>query len=78
MINMIFIESWNGLGWKGPLRSSSSNPPAIGKDTSLLTMLLKVPSSLALNASEEGAHTTLLDNLLQYFTTFTIKNRSDR
>jgi len=20
------IESWNGLGWKGPLRSSSSNP----------------------------------------------------
>ena len=29
------IESQNGLCWKGPLRSSSSNPPAIGTDTSL-------------------------------------------
>jgi len=27
------IESCNGLGWKGPYRSSSSNPPAMGRDT---------------------------------------------
>ena len=28
------IESQNGFGWKGSLRSYSSNPPAIGRDTS--------------------------------------------
>jgi len=28
-----FTESWNGLGWKGPYWSSSSNPPDIGRDT---------------------------------------------
>ena len=27
-------ESYNGLDWKRPLRSSSSNPPAIGRNTS--------------------------------------------
>jgi len=25
------IESWNGLGWKGPQWSSSFNPPAMGR-----------------------------------------------
>ena len=29
------IESQNGLGWKGPSRSSSSNPLAIGRDTEI-------------------------------------------
>ncbi|GAB0181873.1 cAMP-dependent protein kinase inhibitor alpha [Grus japonensis] len=27
------IESQNGLCWKGPQRSSSFNPPAMGRDT---------------------------------------------
>jgi len=27
----IIIESWNGLGWKGPDRPSSSNPPKMGR-----------------------------------------------
>lgn len=27
------VEWMNGLGWKGPFGSSSSNPPAIGGDT---------------------------------------------
>ena len=58
------IESQNSLGWKESLRSSSSIPPAIGRNTSHQTKLLKVPSSLALNASREGASTTSLDNLL--------------
>lgn len=29
------ILSWNGLGWKRPLGSCSSNPPAIERDASL-------------------------------------------
>jgi len=39
-------ESYSGLGWKGPLRSYSSSPPAVGRDTSLQTRLLAAPSSL--------------------------------
>lgn len=31
---LIIIELWNGLGWKGPFRSSSSSPPPLGRDTS--------------------------------------------
>jgi len=27
------IELQNGLGWKGPYRSSCSKPPAMGRDT---------------------------------------------
>jgi len=26
------VESQNGLGWKGPYRSSGSNPPAMSRD----------------------------------------------
>jgi len=37
-------------------------------------MLLKVPFSLALNASREGASTTSLGNLFQCLTTPTVKN----
>jgi len=40
------IESENGLGWKRPLRSSSSNPLAVGRDTSHHTKLLTAPSTL--------------------------------
>ena len=37
------IESWNGLGWKGPLRSPSSNPPATGLDTlSVFAFFIKI------------------------------------
>lgn len=43
----IIIASWNGLDWKEPLISTSSNPSAIGRDTSLQTRLLTDPSSLA-------------------------------
>ena len=54
---LTFIESWNGLDWKGPERSSSSPPPAIDKDTFHQTRLLKAPSSLSLNTSrDEGIH----------------------
>lgn len=28
-----FMESKNGLGWKGPLKIIQSNPPAMGQDT---------------------------------------------
>lgn len=28
-----FIESQNGVGWKGPYRSSSSDLPTMGRDT---------------------------------------------
>ena len=67
-------ELQNGLGWKEPLRSPSSDPPAIGRDTSLYSRVLKAPSSLALNASGEGASTTSPGNLLQCLTTLTVKN----
>ena len=67
-------DSLNGLGWKGPLRSYSSNPPAIGRDTSLQTRLVRAPFSLALNASREGASTTSLGNLFQCLTTLTVQN----
>lgn len=30
-INYIILESQNSLGWKGPLRPTSSNTPAIGR-----------------------------------------------
>ena len=64
--------SQNGLGWKGPLRSSSSKPPEIGRDTFLQTRLLTVPSNLALNTSREGTFTTSLSNLFQCLTTLTV------
>jgi len=51
----LIIQSWNGLGWKGPYRSSSSNPPAMGRDVFHQTRLLRTPSSLSLNTAREGA-----------------------
>ena len=35
LVPALFTESLNGLGWKGPLRSSISNPLTIGRHTSL-------------------------------------------
>ncbi|NXC12410.1 MTAP2 protein, partial [Corythaeola cristata] len=53
----------------GPQRSSSSNPPAMGRDTFHRTRSLKASSSLALNTSRDGASTASLGNLFQCFTT---------
>jgi len=50
------IESENGLGWKGPQRSSGSNRPAMSRDISHQTRLLRAPSNLALNTAREGAY----------------------
>jgi len=72
-----FIKSHRiieNLGWKGPYGSSSSNPPAMGRDTFPQTRLLKAPSNLALNRAREGAATASLGNLCQGLTTLTVKN----
>ena len=54
---LYFIESriveWFGL--ERTLKITEFQPPAIGRDTSLWTRLFTAPSSLALNASREGA-----------------------
>jgi len=47
---------------EGTFKTIQFQPPATGRDTSLQTRLLKVPSSLALNASRDGASTTSLGN----------------
>ena len=47
------IESQDSLGWKGPYRSSRSNPPAMGRDILHQTRLLKASSSLAWNTSRD-------------------------
>ena len=46
----------------------------MGRDTCHKIVLLKVPSSLALNTSREGASTASLGNLIQGLTTLTVKN----
>jgi len=68
------LEPQNGLGWKGPSRSSSSNPPAMSRDTFHQTRVLKALSNLALNPAREGAATASLGNLGQGFTTPRAKN----
>jgi len=61
------IITGSGLGWKGPYRPSSSNPPAT-------TRLLQAPSNLGLNMTREGAATASLGNLRQGLTTLTVNN----
>jgi len=63
-----------GFGWKGPQRSSSPNPPAMGRDTFHWTRFLKALSNLALNTSRDGASTASLGSLFQHVTTLTGKN----
>ena len=46
----------------------------MGSVTNHQTRLPRAASSLALNASRDGASTTSLDNLLQCFTTLCVKN----
>jgi len=50
---MKIMESQTGLGWKGPARSSGSNPPAMSKDIFPQPRLLRTPSNLALNTARE-------------------------
>ena len=33
LMSKYITESQKALGWKGPYRSSRSNPPAMGRDT---------------------------------------------
>jgi len=68
------VESQGGLGWKGPYRSSSSNPPAMGRDPFYQPRVLPVLSSLASNPAREGASTAPLGSLGQGFTTLIVKN----
>ena len=74
--DFIVIELQNGLCWKESYTSSSSNPPAMGRDTFHFTRLLKASSNLALNTSREGASTTSLGNLFQCLTILKVKNFS--
>ena len=68
------IESQNGLGSKGPQWSLSFNPPAMCRVASHHTRLPRATSSLAFNASSNGASTTSLGNLFQCVTTLRVKN----
>ena len=68
-LKMTFTESYNGLGWKGPYRYSSSNTSAMGRDTCHQTRLLKPPSNLPLNTDREVAATASLGDLFQCLTT---------
>ena len=69
-----FIESQNGLGWKGPYRSSSSTPSAMGRDPFPQPRVLRALSNLALNPAREGAATAPLGNLGQGLTTLRVNN----
>jgi len=62
------------LGWKGPQRSSGSNPPAISRDPFHQPRVLRAPSSLALDISSDGAATASLGSLGQGLTTLMGKN----
>lgn len=61
------IESQNGLGCKGPQRSSDSNPPAMGRDQGHLP-----PDQPP--AFSNGASTTSLRNVFQCLNTLKIKD----
>jgi len=66
------ITEWPGL--KGPRWSLSSNPPAMCSVSNHQPRLPRATSSLALNASRDGASTTSLGNLFQCVTTPWVKN----
>lgn len=58
--------SQNGLGWKGPQKSRSSNSPPTGNDANHQIKLLRASSILALNTFRDRAS---MGNLFQCFTT---------
>ncbi|PKU29536.1 zinc finger ccch domain-containing protein 11a [Limosa lapponica baueri] len=68
----IEITEWFGL--EGTLKIIQFQPPALGRDTSHHTRVVKAPSNLALNPSRDGAATASLGNLGQGLTTLTAKN----
>ena len=49
-------------------------PPTMGRNTNHQTRLPRATSSLALNASRDGASTASLGNLFQCVTTLCVKN----
>ena len=75
--NTTTTEPQNGLGWKGPQGSRSSNPPTTRRVTNLhishQPRLPRATSNLALNASRAGASTTSSGNL--FYSTWTLELR---
>jgi len=53
---------------------TSSNPPAMSRDTFHQTRVLQTPSNLALNTVREGAATASLGNLCRGLSTLAVKN----
>ena len=51
------------------LKPTQLHPPAMGRDTSHQTRLLKAPSSLAMKTSRDGASTASLGSLCWRLTT---------
>ena len=72
------IESYHRITeWPGLKRTTvliQFQPPAMCRVASLQTMLPRATSSVALNASRDGASTTSSGNLFQCFTTLCMKN----
>lgn len=66
------------MSWRGPQKSSSSNPPALGRVASHQirhqTKLSRAPSNLALITYRYGASKPSLGRLCQYFSTFIVIN----
>jgi len=46
-----YLKSHNALGSKGPSKAIQPNPPAVSRDISNLTRLLRAPSNLTWNVS---------------------------
>ena len=65
-------QNQNGLGWKGPGSSCSSNP-CCGLSASPQPRLPKAPSNLALGTTRNGASIASLGSLCQCLTTPRVK-----
>ena len=57
------------FGLEGTFKGHLVQPPAMSRDIFTQTRLLRAPSNLTFNVSRDGASTTFLGNLFQYFTT---------
>ena len=72
------VQSYHRIiGWLGLKRTTMTiefQPPAMCRVTNHQTRLPRATSSLALNASRDGASTTSLGNLFQCVTTLFVKN----
>jgi len=66
------ITDW--FGWEGTFEGHTVQPPAMGRDISNQTRVLRAPSSLAWNGSRDGASPTSLGNLGQGLTTLSVNN----